>query len=155
MLSQLELEFAQIKLRWRIHSELFGEEENVLLLNRCGAPVFALLQNLLINDILAALCRLTDPPKSAGQENNSIHNQYEKRKHNLSQADRTEIDFLLALLEGRMDNIRTLRNKLLSHNDLGVSELAITLPTVSFGEIDQLIELIPNVLNRIFGVTGN
>lgn len=155
MLSQLELEFTQIKYRWRTHSELFGEDEKVGLLNRCGGKVFGLLQVLLVNDTLAALCRLCDPAKSVGQENNSILNQYKKRKANLSSSDIKEIDNLLALLEFKLKSIRHLRNKAISHNDLGVAENAIKLPDVTYDEIDEVIDLIPNILNRIFGVSGN
>ena len=155
MLSQLELEFAQIKYRWRTHSELFGEDEKVGLLNRCGGKVFALLQGLLVYDTLAALCRLCDPAKSVGQENNSILNQYEKRKGDLSPADIKEIDNFLAVLESKLKNIRCLRNKAISHNDLGVAENAIRLSDVTYGEIDEVINLIPTILNKIFGVSGN
>jgi len=155
MLSQLELEFAQIKYRWRTHSELFGEDEKVALLNRCGGKVFALLQGLLVYDTLAAICRLCDPARSMGQENNSILNQYEKRKGDLSPSDIKEIDNLLPVLEGKMNNIRLLRNKVISHNDLGIAEYAIKLPDVTYGEVDEVIDLIKIILNKIFGVSGN
>ena len=155
MLSQLELEFAQIKYRWRTHSELFGKDENVSLLNLCGGKVFALLQGLLVYDTIAALCRLCDPAKSVGQENNSILNQFEKQKGDLSPSDTMEIDSLLSDLESKMLNIRLLRNKAISHHDLGVSENAIKLPDVTYGEIDDVIDLVPVVLNKIFGVSGN
>src|SRR5512135_1252053 len=108
MLSQLEMDFAQIKYLWRIHSELFGEDEKVVLLNNCGGQVFRIFQELLVYEILAAICRLCDPPKSMGQENNSIYNQYEKRKSNLSSADMLEIDKYLCSLHDRLENIRTL-----------------------------------------------
>ncbi len=87
MLSQIEMEFAQIKYRWRIHSELFGDKEKVDLLNNCGGQVFGMFQGLLIYDTLAAICRLCDPPLSMGRENNSILNQYEKRKGSFSSSE--------------------------------------------------------------------
>ena len=155
MLSQLEMDFSQIKYRWRIHSELFGEDEQVNVLNNCGGQVFGIFQKLLVYDTLAAICRLCDPPKSMGQENNSIYNQYEKRKSSLSSADIQEIDNYLSSLQDGIKNIRTLLNKSMSHNDLGVAEKAIKLPNVTFGEIDDALNLITKILNKMFNVSGN
>jgi hypothetical protein len=158
MLSELEMEFAQIKRRWKTHSELFDNDENVGLLNRCGGQVFALFQKLLIYDTLASLCRLCDPAKSMGKkgnENNSIYNQYEKQKVNLNSTDIKDIDSLLSSLKSKMKNIKTLRDKAISHNDLSVAENAMKLPDVTFGEIDELIDLITKLLNKIFSVRGN
>ena len=155
MHSELEKELAQIKYRWRTHSELFDNDENVGLLNRCGGQVFALFQKLMIYDTLAGLCRLCDPAKSRGKENNSIYNQYEKQKVNLNSTDIKEIDALLSSLNDKMKNIRDLRNKTISHNDLGVAEKAVKLPDVTFGEIDEVIDLITKLLNKIFGVRGD
>ncbi len=155
MLSRLEMDFAQIKYRWRIHSELFGEDEKVDLLNNCGGQVFGIFQELLVYETLAAICRLCDPPKSMGQENNSIYNQYEKLKSSLSSADIQEIDNYLYSLQDGIKNIRTLRNKSISHNDLRVAKKAIKLPNVTFGEIDDALNLITKILNKMFNVSGN
>lgn len=155
MLSQLEIEFAQIKYRWRIHSELFGSDETVSLLNRCGGEVFGLTQKPMIFDTLAALCRLCDPPKLMGKKNNSIYFQYEKHKCNLSSAHIQEIDSYLSSLEKDMTNIRTLRNKSMSHNDLLVAEAAAKLPDVTYDQIESILNQIAKILNKIFKVSGN
>ena len=155
MHSQLEMDFAQIKYRWRIYSELFGEDEKVDLLNRSGGQVFGIFQGLLVYETLAAICRLCDPPMTAGQENNSISNQYEKRKVSLSSADIQEIDIYLSALGDGIKNIKTLRNKSMSHNDLGVAEKAIKLPDVTYGEIGDAINLITKILNKMFNVSRN
>ena len=155
MLSQIEMEFAQIKYRWRIHSELFGDDEKVNLLNSCGGQVFGMFQGLLIYDTMAAICRLCDPPKSMGQENNSILFHYENLKGSFSSAEIVELDSFLALLQDAIKNIKILRNKSMSHNDLGVAEKAILLPDVAFGEIDHVLDLIAKILNKVFKVNGN
>lgn len=155
MLSPLELEFAQIKYRWRTHTELFGSDEKVDLLNRCGGKVFGMFQGLLVYDTLAEICRLCDPPKSMGQENNSIYNHYEKLKANLSNAEIQEVDTYLSSLKTDMKNIKILRNKSMSHNDLGVAENAVKLPDVTFGEVDDVLRLIANILNKIYKVSGS
>lgn len=155
MLSQLEMEFAQIKYRWRMYSELFDDNDNVNLLNRCSGKVFAMLQRLLVYDTLAALCRLSDSAKSMGQENNSIYNHYEKQKESLSKLEIQEVDLLLVFLEDKMKGIRILRNKAISHNDLGVAENAIRLSDITYGEIDEVIGLVGKILNKIFKVSGS
>jgi len=155
MLSKLEMEFSQIKYRWRIHSELFGSDEKVNLLNRCGGEVFGLTQKLIVYDTLAALCRLCDSSKSMGQENNSIYNQYEKKKCNLNSSDIQDIDSYLASLKDNMKDIRVLRNKSMSHNDLKVAENTITLPDVTYDKIDDVLDLIVKILNKMFNIRGD
>ena len=155
MLTKLEMEFAQIKYRWQMHDKLFEDNDTVDLLNRCGGKVFALLQSLLVYDTLAALCRLTDPKKSSGQENNSIYNQFEKQKVTLSVKEIQEIDSLLLSLEDKIKNIRNLRNKAISHNDLEVAKNVVQLPAVTYGEIDEVINLVCMALNKVFKTSGD
>jgi len=157
MLSKIELEFAQITYRWKIHSDLFNDNNKVNLLNRCSGKVFSVLQSLLVFDTLAALCRLHDPAESgySKEENNSIANQYKKQKHKLSELEIETIDSLLMSLTEKMTNIKILRNKAISHNDLAVAESLITLPNVTYGEIDDVLATMNTILNKIFRSNGD
>ena len=155
MLSTLEYEFAQIKYRWRIHSELFGTKDKVTLLNRCGAEVFALTQKLIIYDTLASLCRLCDSSKSMSNENNSIYVHYERQKPSLSREEIRDINSDLSKLKNSMINIRLLRNKALAHNDLKIAENMAQLPDITYGEIEIVLKLLTRIINKIYRTRGS
>lgn len=155
MLTQLEIEFAHTKHRWKIHEDVFGDEERVQLLNRCGGQLFGLFQNLLIYDTLAAICRICDPPKTRKWENNSIRSRFQKEKDELGSDAIKETEILLETLDEKMSDIRILRNKIIAHNDLDVANSSVPLPKVKYDEVDEVIDLIGKILNQICGTRGS
>ena len=54
-----------------------------------------------------------------------------------------------------MTNIKTLRNKSMSHNDLEVAEKQTKLPDVTYDQIESNLSQIVKILNKIFKVSGN
>lgn len=154
MLSELELEFAQTRHRWKIFIELYESNENVELLNKSGAHIFSLFQKLVIDDTMMSLCRICDPEKSYGKENNSLRYHYEKSKSNLDSQLKVEIESLLDELKNKTENIRNMRNKAISHNDLEIALKQADLPQITYDEIEQSMDLICKILNKLFGTTG-
>jgi hypothetical protein len=62
-----------VHLKWKEYRKLFGTDQRTVdFLNTAAPAFFAELQEILWNDILLHLCRLTDPPKSAGKGNLTI-----------------------------------------------------------------------------------
>lgn len=62
-----------LHLKWKEYRALFGtDQKTVDLLNLAAPAFFAELQDVLWNDILLHLCRLTDPPRTAGKGNLTI-----------------------------------------------------------------------------------
>lgn len=63
-------ELAWLHLKWQDFRALFANsEQTVELLNQTAPIFFHHLQRALWEDVLRHLCRLTDPPKSAGRDN--------------------------------------------------------------------------------------
>src|SRR5437879_4300451 len=55
---------------WEQYRKLYGHsEDRVKLLNTSARSFFALLQRLLVRDVILSVSRLTDPPKSKGKSN--------------------------------------------------------------------------------------
>ena len=74
LLESLENDYIQLRYRWEIFLQLYDSgEENIALLNSSGSNVFQLFQKLIIDDTMLSLCRLSDPERSAGKENASVH----------------------------------------------------------------------------------
>lgn len=62
-----------VHFKWKQYRGLFGtNQERIDFLNVAAPAFFAELQQLLWDDILLHICRLTDPPKSAGKANLTI-----------------------------------------------------------------------------------
>src|SRR4030042_5336764 len=97
ILQAIEDEFILLKYHWKIFCQLYGSgPENIELLNKSGSNVFQLLQKLIIDDAMLKLCRLTDPPKSAGKETASIKGYLEKIQ--VIDKKNDEIEILLSKL---------------------------------------------------------
>jgi hypothetical protein len=57
----LRQELINTHVRWALHRQVFGTEANVNLLNRFGGVFFGNVQLMSLDDMVLALCRLTDP----------------------------------------------------------------------------------------------
>jgi hypothetical protein len=66
-------EVTWLHLKWKDYRALFGESlETIDLLNEAAPAFFSYLQNVLWEDVLLHLCRITDPQKTSGHANLTI-----------------------------------------------------------------------------------
>ena len=152
LLNAIECEFIQLVYRWQLFCQLFDSgQENIDLLNNSGSNVFQLLQKLIIDDVMMALCRLLDPDRSMGHENASIRNLLKKVKGRLSEETSMEVDAKLSELYEHMKKISTLKNKALSHSDFEHVLNAEPLPRPTYGELEKSIDAICSILNTLTG----
>jgi hypothetical protein len=63
---------ASLQHKWDFYSELFGAEENTKLLSELAIASFNIIFETLQNDVTMAIYRLSDPPRSGGQDNLSL-----------------------------------------------------------------------------------
>ncbi|MBE0411740.1 MAG: hypothetical protein IBX69_18590, partial [Anaerolineales bacterium] len=69
----LFIEETWLTAKWLEYKKLFAvSPERIDLLNGTSSFFFGVVQEVLWNDILLHLTRITDPPKSAGKQNLSI-----------------------------------------------------------------------------------
>ena len=156
LLNAIEREFIQLCYRWQLFCQLFDSgQKNIDLLNKSGSNVFQLLQKLIIDDAMLALCRLSDPDKSMGKENASIRNMLKKVRAELSDEDAREIDAKLSELKEHMNKISILRNKAISHTDYEHALNTVLLPRPTYGELEDSMKAIERMLNIITGKLYN
>jgi hypothetical protein len=59
-----------IRIKWGLFRQLFGtDEDHINLLNRFAAGFFGIVQQVMYDDLVQSLFRLTDPTKSCGRPN--------------------------------------------------------------------------------------
>ena len=139
-------ELWRVSYAWDRYEALFGTEGRVELLNRSGPSFWGILQNLLFDDVLLGLCRLTDPPKNRHQRNLGIRLLLElepsKHKARLRQA----IDRALK----KTEFARKWRDKRIAHNDFEhMTNPAKKLPLATGKKVADAIISIHHVLRWI------
>ena len=111
--------------KWFDFRALFASKETIDLLNRAAPTFFSNLQRMMWEDALLHLCRLTDPPKSAGKDTLTI------RQLPLLIADldlQIEVKRLAAEAKNATEFARDWRNRRLAHKELPPLDGGAKLP---------------------------
>lgn len=110
---------ARLHLKWKNYRCLYGTSpERIDILNAAAPSFFLLLHGVLWNDVLLAITRLIDPPRSAGRHNASLGRLIESLEPATEkECSRAWRDKLKALQED-CEPIRKCRNRSLAHEDL-------------------------------------
>lgn len=113
---------AHLHLNWKNYRSLFDTSpERIELLNWVASSFFGLLDGILRHDVVLAIARLTDPPKSAGKDNASLARLIDMLKPFIDVALFNELQLKLKDLQIYCEPIRQLRNRLLAHDDLATA----------------------------------
>ena len=94
---------------------LYGNPDDVDLLNRFAGHFFGVLQTILWDDLLLCVTRLTDPPRSVGRDNLSIA---QLPNYCEDQALRKEVEDGVDRARVEAEFARDWRNRRISHSDL-------------------------------------
>ena len=142
-------EFSWLHVRWRQHSQLFGEKPSrVDLLNRVGGLFFRIVQDSLWEDTLLHLSRITDRPETGGGGNLTI-----QRLPGLvtDTALATELRTLVDRAVTQSAIARDWRDRRIAHSDLAlaIKEGARPLAAGSRRRVADAIRAIDAVLNRL------
>jgi hypothetical protein len=145
-LKAIDLEVRNLHFKWKFFSQLFTDPNSVKTLNATAASLFQSVEDSMLSDILLSIMRLTDPPKSLGQENLSFDNLIQEIPNGPL---RTEVVNLLPLIKEKTKDIKTWRDKKLSHNDLQKALGSFSLPPIQKKDLTDTLELIPRIMNLI------
>lgn len=142
-------EVSWLKVRWKQYQELFGTNpERIDILNEVAGLFFRIIQDGLLEDTLLHICRITDPPESAGAENLTI-----RRLPDLIEDEdfNEEIAGLVDNLVQETQFARDWRNRRLAHSDLALAmeEGARPLEGVSRERINKTIGSLHQLLHRL------
>lgn len=145
----LSNEVTWLHIKWNDFLSLFGSEAETLeLLNQTAPHFFHDLQRMIWEDVLLHLCRLTDPPRSAGRSNLTLR---QMLPHISDAALKTEAGSLIDAAEYKTKFARDWRNRRLAHRELPPldGQMAQPLATASRQHVEDALAPIRDVMNRI------
>jgi|GEM_PF-2224153 len=145
-LKAIDHEVQILHFKWKFFSQLFTDPNRVKILNATAASLFHSVEDSMLFDILLSITRLTDPPKSFKQENLSFENLIQEIPDS---SLRTEVVNLLSQIKKKTKDIRTWRDKKLSHNDLQKALGSFSLPQIQMKELTDTLEHIRGIMNAI------
>lgn len=136
--------------KWGIFRQLFVSGENVVELLNCVAPgFFSVCKDLLADDVLLSISRLTDPKQSFKSDNLSLEKlicSIDPRKY----ADLVgELERLFTVTRDKCAFAREQRNKRIAHTDLSTKLDAIPLSSPTTTNVEAALEAIRAIMNTI------
>jgi hypothetical protein len=145
-LKAMDIEVRNLHFKWKFFSQLFTDPNRVKTLNATAASLFQSVEDSMLSDILLSIMRLTDPAKSLGKGNLSFENIIQEIPDG---SLRKEVVNLLPLIKEKTKDIKTWRDKKLSHNDLQKALGSFSLPPIQKKDLTGTLELIPRIMNLI------
>ena len=142
-------DIAWLHIKWREYREMFGATpERIELLNSAARLFFGIVQDMLWEDTLLHLSRLTDPPKSKGRLNLTVQALPGQIGDQLL---RDEVSGLVVRAVEATKFARDWRNRRISHRDLdlALNNGAKPLAPASRKEVSEAVSAVHEVLNRI------
>jgi hypothetical protein len=143
---ELDNRFCEACLKWQQHEALFDSEEKVELLNKSAPAFFASLQNILIDDVVMHISRLTDNAKVAGKDTLSLD---QMKKAVTDAALTTKLTLLIADVTTKTKPARDYRNTHGAHTSLAVVRGDQVVPGVSRAQVKAALQSIHQVFEAI------
>jgi len=136
---------------WEQYRKLYGHsEDRVKLLNTSARSFFALLQRLLIRDVILSISRLTDPPKSKGKSNLVLSLLLEDPR--LSDRPDLKEELTSGINEAKQlsQPVREHRNRYIAHLDhaTAIGAPDDPLPSIPGASVDELITRMETLYHR-------
>ena len=147
-------ECARVHEKWSEYAEIFGVKERVELVNSVAPSFFRLLQDVLWDDVLLHIARLTDEAKTAGQRDTLSIRQLPAL---VNRSARDEVRQRSEEALSRAKFARDWRNRRLAHTDLALalgSGNAKPLQTASRALVAESLEAIAATLNIVQKTTS-
>lgn len=150
---EIQKEVLTLHIKWNIYRQLYAHsEERINVLNKCAPLFFALMQDILWDNVLLSINRLSDPPESRRGNNLSIAQLHKRVKKSIDENTSIKICRILSSFKNiSNNNFVPHRNKRIAHFDLNlsISEKVHSLPEISREKIETALYLIREYLNTI------
>jgi hypothetical protein len=152
----LEKDLLWLQLMWQVYRQLFGTEPTYIdLMNETAHVVFGVFQDVLLDDVLLGLTRLTDPA-TTGRGRGLKENLSLVRLVNLIDSAAypefaQQATQLLNNATQHCEDFHQLRNRRLAHRDLptALNVHPEPLPGVSRLKVEEALIAIRNILREI------
>ena len=147
LLDTLGSEWAGGVARHNEFEKLFSRAENVALLNRVGGAFFADVQQILWDDLLLRVTRLTDRPQSGRKYNLTVQRLPDlcRRDELVGKKVQEQVDAAVHAA----DFARSHRNLRISHEDLSYAIGGSRLPATTLGQLRGALDAVHTVLQTV------
>jgi hypothetical protein len=149
----LKNELIFIHAKWGLYRQLFATNpDRVDLLNRCASELFGIFQEVLYDDVLMALFRLTEAAQTCGRDNCTLRRLLDIVR-NTRPALAANLEARLASPRATLDKYSDWRNKRIGHNDLRAMYARLAgnsrLQGPSREEMEGVLRAVRGVLNGV------
>lgn len=148
----LKQDVSLLHVKWEVFNQLYAtSERTVELLNESAPSFFRICQDMLIDDILLTISRLTDPHQTFNRDNLSME-RLVAYVDEFKYADlRDEIEQLLIEAKSKCSFAREFRNRRIAHTDLSTRLQAETNPIPAFTkqQIKEALSVLRALMNKI------
>jgi hypothetical protein len=146
--SQLSDDLIWLHVRWGLFTQLFSDSsERVSMLNEAAGGFFYVIQEVLWQDVLLGISRLTDPAGRRRQENLSLYRLMELVEDERLKA---ELSSLNEELKGACAFARAWRNKRIAHRDRATaSGEAGPLPPATKEATEAALRACDQIMNHV------
>lgn len=118
-------------------------------MEKWGAGIFALIQDLLLHDVLLRLCKLTDDMGAGPRTNLVLERVLEQAESWLTPAQFSEAKAKFGELRAAVKSLKEWRNKLIAHEDEQTAMGIRQLPAVRFAEISAAVDACEQILTAV------
>lgn len=148
----LRIEVTWLHGRWICYRQLFaGSPERIDMLNECASVFFLIIQDVLLDEVMLSLSKLTDPAKTGKNENMSLEQLQTLLEAYGDAIHASKSRLILDKLHDQCAPFRNWRDKQLAHLDLHTSMKSSPnpLPGVSREMIGGALSTVRDYLNAI------
>ncbi len=145
-------EFTHLHYRWIMYVQIFGTNSHRIdLINQTASNFLMEFQWLVIDNMVLALSKFTDPAKTGKNNNLSFPYLLERIEKTDKNVIINDLKQILEELNKSTEHFRDIRNKRIAHNDLAVSldSEETLLQGVSRADVNGALKLAGNFLNKI------
>jgi hypothetical protein len=139
----------ELHFRWSIFKDLFTDADAFAILQQSAPVFFRTMLQVLADDMMLQLSKLTDSPETGRNRNLTI----QRLSPLLSDASlKAEVNVLVEKAVAATDHARVHRRKTIAHLDLDVaisSQDATQLPKVTVSDLDAALTAVTDVLQRL------
>ena len=147
LLDALNREWALGVARLTEFERLFGKAERVAFLNRLGGEFFADVQQILWDDLLLRVTRLTDHPQTGRKGNLTVRRLPGLCEHDKFPGNRVQEQVDAAVKAAGF--ARSHRNLRISHKDLAYAIGGSRLPTTTLDQVQGAMDAVHAVLQTV------
>lgn len=146
-------EVAWLHLQWDEYMKLFGEKHRVEILNKSAGGFFRMIQNVLSDDVILGIARLTDPEFTVvGKKSHKRNLTIQSLSSFVKETEKEELKRIVDKAMDAASFSRDWRNRRLAHRDLPLylkMESVSPLPAASVDKIEASLNGLAEVIRFI------